>query len=195
MRIRLLAVLVTAAFLAGQAGAALVVAVDVDPATAGVQSSRDVGLSGTFEVDVIVLGIEAPNSLNAFEFDLLFDPTFVEAVSIMDGGFLLDDVFEVQSTIGASSVEFAEVTLGAMGASGGGVLATIVFAPVSLGTSTLDLGVVILSAPLGLEIATDSIDDATVSVVPEPTTALLVAVGLGCLAARGRLPEPRPRRA
>ena len=72
----------------------------------------------------------------------------------------------------------AEVTLFPAGASGSGVLATISFDAVGSGTSLLDLHAVILAAPFGIPIFTAAINDATVTAVPEPGTALTLISGL-----------------
>lgn len=167
-----------------QAWAVPTVSVDVDPGTAGVQSSGSVSLSSSFSIDVFISGVD-PNGLNAFELDLSFDPTIVTATSVVDGGFLAAPVFEVQNSIGAMTVMFAEVTLGLGSAVGSGVLATIAFDTVGVGTSALDLSNVVLSAPFGIPIQTAAVNDGSVDVaaaaVPEPHRVLLLVLGLTLL--------------
>lgn len=177
---------------AAPASALPVVSVDVDPDTPGIQASRNVGPASSFEVDIVVDGIDTSTPLNGFEFDLLFDAAVLTATSVVDGGFLLAPVFVVQEDIGAVSVEFAEVTLGPFGATGGGVLATVGFDAVGLGSSDLDLENVVLSAPFGVRIPTDAIEDGvivvgdeTTPVIPEPASA--VVFGVGCLLVGRRL--------
>jgi hypothetical protein len=146
----------------------------------------------TFTVDIVISGVSAAAPLNAFEFDLFFDPAVLTAVSVVDGGFLLSPVFTIQEIIGGLSVEFAEVTLGPFGASGSGALATITFDATGKGESVLDLDNVILSAPFGVEIVPTAIEDGFVNTIPEPNAALLFATGFAASGmalrrARGRL--------
>ena len=158
-----------------------IVSVDANPGAPGIQASQTVGAASVFSVDIAVTGIEPTEPLNAFEFDLLFDPTIVEALTVVDGGFLLDPVLIVEETVGTLSVEFAAATLGAGGASGDGILATIGFQTVAPGTSGLDLENVLLSAPFGVEITGATLADGSVTALPEPSTVALLGLGLGLL--------------
>ena len=103
---------------------------------------------------------------------------------MVDGGFLLAPTFVVQNSIGAVSVEFAEVTLLPFGASGAGTLATITFDAILPGFSDLDLTNVILAAPFGVQIGVGEVLDGSVTVrdsvnvIPEPSGLLLSAIGL-----------------
>jgi hypothetical protein len=129
MRNRLALAILLALVVSGaqQIQAAPIVAVDTDPGTPGIQSSSELFGVASFSVDIVISGVDAGAPLNGFEFDVHFDPSLLLAVSVLDGGFLLDPIFVVQNDIGSMSVEFAEVTLLPAGASGSGVLATIVF--------------------------------------------------------------------
>ena len=122
-------------------------------------------------------------------------PLVLQAVSVLDGGFLLAPVFQVQQQLGPGSVELAAVTLAAAGASGDGVLASILFETVGAGTSALDLNDVILSAPFGVEIPVAALNDGGVTVtrttdppapIPEPSAALLCVAGSAVLSRRTR---------
>jgi hypothetical protein len=141
-----------------------------------------------FSVDIIITGVEAAHPLNGFEFDLDFDPSVIAAVSVSSGGFLLSPVFPVQSIVGATSVEFAEVTLLAAGASGDGVLATISFIAMGTGISALDLNDVILTEPFGVQLFPDRIDDGSVTVaaIPEPNAGLVFGIGFSVVVWRCR---------
>ncbi len=79
----------------------------MDPGTLGVQSTIDSVMGNALIIDIVVHGIESTQPLLAFEFDLSFDSSFLSAMSVVDGGFLLAPVFEVQNVIGPSEIEFA----------------------------------------------------------------------------------------
>ena len=161
------------------ASAVPIISVDMDPTTPGIQSSLTVTPTTTFDVDVVITGVDAPG-LNGFEFDLDFDSAILSAMSVVDGGFHLAPVFVVQDIVGLSAVEFAAVTLGPLGAVGSGILASITFDAIGIGSSLLALNNVILAAPFAVEIALGGINDGTIHVasVPEPAAGLLLALGL-----------------
>jgi hypothetical protein len=170
------------------AAAAALLAVDVDPGTPGVQGSLALAPGESFGVDILISGLDAATSLHGFEFDLDFAPSVLSATSVVDGGFLLAPVFAIETDLAAPDVNFAEVTLGAGGAVGSGVLARLVFQTLGEGTSALTLGDVILShvvrpgvveaIPIeGITNASVRVEAAGGAVVPEPTGALLFSVG------------------
>ena len=180
-----LRILIGVSFLCLMAGVALavpIVSVDTDSA---------IVIGNTLTVDIVIEDVVAPG-LNAFELDLMFDPTILDPTSVVSGGFLLAPVFTVQMVLGVLEVEFAEVTLLPLGAGGGGILATIVFDTIGVGTSPLDLNDVILSEPFGVEITPVTLANGSVVVTPEPGTWLLMGsglVGLAGLAWRRRKQE------
>jgi hypothetical protein len=159
------------------------VSVDADPTTAGIQSMFTVSQGNSFNVDVVVTGVEAAALLNAFEFALDFEGSALTAASVASGGFLLPPTLPF-STIGSSSVAFAEATLLANGALGDGVLASISFNAIAPGFSLLDLKNVILSEPFGIFISTGGITDAEITVVeaPVPSPGVLALVLSGFVA-------------
>jgi hypothetical protein len=176
--------------LANRAAAAPIVSVDVDVLTPGIQSSFDVDVGESFLVDVVIEGVEAGASLNAFSIDLGFDSALVSATGVADGGFLLAPVFVLLQDLTAPEVNFQEVTLGPVGAVGSGTLARVSFEANSAGTLALDLNDVTLSQPFGVAISDFSVNDGGIRVmpaataVPEPGTEILLMLGVLGLAGR-----------
>lgn len=178
--------------IASKAAAIPMVSVDTDPSTAGVQSSLSILLGNPFSVDVGITGVEAGQPLNAYEFDLVFDPFILGATSVTSGGFLPAPAFVIESDTTSPDVNFAEFAL-VLSAVGDGVLASVSFNTLGLGTSSLDLTNVILasSIPPGTQIPA-TLSDGSVTVtslqpIPEPSTVLLLGAGIvGLMGARWR---------
>ncbi len=174
----------------GSAIAAPVVSVDVDPFTFGIQSELQLVVGMPLTVDIVISGVDFGSPLNAFAFDLDFPPLLLDPSGVVDGGFLLPSVLPIESELTAPDVNFSATTLGPLGAVCNGILATISFDTIGVGTGTLDLNDVLLSAPFGVPIIPLSINDAMVTTmataVPLPPTLFLFASGIGVLAGRPR---------
>lgn len=124
-------------------------------------------------------GVSAADPVQSFDLQLQFDPTALNALSVSGGGFLLEPVITFEEVLGVSTVDFAQLSLGA-GASGDGVLASITFEALAEGESALTLPSVIVAGPFGVPIALAEIRGARVATtaIPEPGAALLFAVGV-----------------
>ncbi|MEE8428345.1 MAG: cohesin domain-containing protein [Gammaproteobacteria bacterium] len=181
----------------GLVTAAPVISVDVDPLTFGIQSELRLVVGMPLTVDIVISGVDVASPLNAFGFDLDFAPLLLDPSGGVGGGFLLPTVLVIESDLTAPDVNFAESTLGPLGATGSGILATIHFDTLGVGTSVLDLNDVLLSAPFGVPIIPVSINDAMVTTmataVPLPPTLFLFASGIGLLGARLRKKNSRLR--
>jgi len=188
---------------AALARAAPVVAVDADPSTPGVQTTVTVPQGLPFDVDVVVSGVEAPQSVRYFEFQLSFDPLLLTPVAAVNGGFLPDeDLFFFDATLGASTVSVSAGLVGIdSGVRGSGTLARLTFAAAAPGSSPLDLHDVELRAPLSpLPLPLGGVEDGSATVTPAaapvPSLSLrsagLLAIGLGLALATARTPGRRP---
>jgi len=177
------------------ASASPIPVLDVTPA------SQSINLGDSFSIDV-----QAQNviDLYAFQFDLSFDPSLLQATSVTEDVFLPSggSTFFIPGTIdnvGGSVTFTADSLIGAIsGVSGTGLLAEIGFTTIGAGASALDLSNVLL-----LDSAGNSIDaqlaggSATVNPagsgptpVPEPASGLLLAGGLATFIRRRRKPKP-----
>jgi general secretion pathway protein D len=126
-------------------------------------------------------------SAYAYEFDLGFSPAQIRADGIAEGPFLAvgGTTFFAPGVIdnGVGTIAFtADTLIGPVpGVAGSGVVATIDFTALTIGTSPLALSnVLLLDSGLGdiaFQASTASVT-VTETVIPEPSTALLLACGL-----------------
>jgi len=148
----------------------------------------------TFTVDVDVTGTA---DLYAFQLDLAFDPTVLEATGVSEGGFLPGGgtTFFVPGSIDntGGTVSFNSDTLlsAISGVSGDGTLLVFDFRALGSGTSPLTIENEIL-LDSGLNFISDTTEGGSVTVqeqtgggggtnVPEPSSLLLLAVGMAAI--------------
>jgi len=173
--------------LAGDGRALPVLFVDADPAVAGIQDARSVGIGESFDVAIAIEAVDAPHPLHAFELVLAHGTQLGDA-SVTLGTFLGPDALSIAGGPSPEGVEIAATRLGPEGRSGAGVLAIVHFAALAPGTSPLDLLDVLLSEPFGMPLAVDATHGATIEVVPEAATGALLFAGLAALAGARRNP-------
>jgi Cohesin domain/PEP-CTERM motif len=161
--------------------------------------------------DVLTLGIRVTDitDLFTFGFDLAFDPTVLQATSIVEGDFLSSAINTQDGGTffgpGAISEGLVSFTLGSLfgptqlGASGSGALAFITFQALTGGSTSLSLLNVFLldSTGTGVEIPADILSGLVTvapTSVPEPSTLGLLGIGLAVLARKRlrRHPQRRP---
>ncbi|MGH0035965.1 MAG: hypothetical protein ACQGVK_13140 [Myxococcota bacterium] len=180
---------------AGAAAAAPIVSIDLDPSTPGIQDTASVWLLDSVSVDIVIGDVDPAMPLFGDQFDVDFDAGVLTATSVAGGGFLNEPLFPIQADLAGGRVEFAEITLGPVGSAGSGVLGRIEFDAVGLGTTSLQLGELILAGEFGVEIAPGSMAGARLTVsertggqppVPEPGAALVFASGLAVVGTLAR---------
>jgi hypothetical protein len=152
-----------------------------------------VALGQTFTLSVNISGAA---DLYGYQFDLGFNPTVLQAISVTEGAFLgtggptifLPGTID---NVGGSITANADILNGAVsGVNGNGDLLDVTFQALAVGSSGVQLFNLIALDSFGLGL-TETTADSTVSVIPEPGTGLLLAAGMVGLFALLRL---RPSR-
>lgn len=163
--------------------------VSIEPAT----TNRDLG--DTFSLDVLISG---GSDVYAFQFDLIFSPIVLAAEGVSEGGFLSaggPTIFipgEIDNALGTISFA-ADSLLGAVpGADGDGILASITFRALGVGSSMIDVANLILldSSLADIYFSTAGgladIQNGSSVPVPVPATISLLCVALVGLSCIGR---------
>jgi len=169
-------------------GAALVLGAMAAPAAAQTVSftTSGPGLQGQpLGLDVRITGVV---DLYAFQFSLSFNPSVLQAVGVTEGPFLptAGGTFfgpgTINNTTGIVSFAFDSLVGTIPGANGSGILAHIDFTTPGAGTSPITFSnVVLLNSALVDIPATITGGSISVSPIPEPAAALLLAAGLAGL--------------
>lgn len=116
------------------------------------------------------INIEAVRNLAGFQFDVVFDPTVLEVVSVEEGTFLsaTGSTYWLPPNIDNATGVIADIACaktGSGGATGTGTLASITFRAVGGGESDIRLQNIKLSSPMGETIPATS-TDANVTIIP-----------------------------
>lgn len=158
-------------------GAAFAASVYIDPA------SWTVSASTTFSLNIAASDM---NDLYGYQFDLAYDPSKIRVLSIVEAAFLPDAGTTSFSAgmidNGAGTVTGAfDSLIGATGATGTGLLATITFEALGVGVSAVTLSNVLLldsnMTEIDASISSGSVTVNSASSVPIPPTAALIALG------------------
>ena len=152
-------------------------------------------VGGSFDVEIQLsgLGAGAAPSVKSFDLDVTFDPSVVSFLSITFATELGDPDTETiygGSLAGVGVVDLFQVSLLAPlvldGLQGSTVLlATLHFSADVFGTSDLDFSQTLVGDGAGAPLAPSPVS-SSLEVIPEPSTALLVACGLLAIAGRRR---------
>lgn len=118
--------------------------VDLDPATAGLQSARSVGINTEFDVDLVAQGV---SDLHGVHFNLTFEATKLQLVkvggkNVREGPFLganaTGDPTVFLGTLDGSTINVSTAILGQnFGVDGDGVVAQVRFKALTAGSTTL----------------------------------------------------------
>ena len=137
------------------------------------------------------------SDLYTYQFSINYDARYLRALGVTEGGFLATGGATLGSTgfidDGAGTISFIYNTLygGGPGVSGSGLLASIRFEAIGVGSAALSFADVLLLGSTGDEFAFDAASAQITIVdgvadVPEPASILLIGAGLAAAAALRR---------
>ena len=142
--------------------------------------------SSTTTLGVVVsvaVRVTDATDLYAYQFDLSFDPTILSTTGVSEGGFLPSggSTFFLPGTIDNVS-GMVTLTAGSLegavpGVTGSGTLAVVQLKGLKFGPSPVTLSNIVLLDSTGADIDT-TIQNGSVTVVPEPTSVMLLGGGL-----------------
>jgi general secretion pathway protein D len=142
-------------------------------------------VGSTMSLDVLIAGVA---DLYAYQFNLAFNPSVLQAIGFAEGAFLpsagttIFDPGALNNTLGTLTLSYGTLVGPGPGASGSGVLTAYNFNVVGPGVSALTLSNVILLNS-NLDTISAQISSGSVTAVPEPSTYAMFALGLAGLAA------------
>jgi len=144
--------------------------ISVDP------SSLEVDIGEPFMVNINISGVEEPG-LYGYELKVYYNVSLLDATDAeYPSGHFLDGAakFEIPPIFEDNYVQFGCILLGDLpGATGSGILATVEFNGTSAGNVLLEVNDVELLDPDGVSMEY-SVNDGSVTVIPEFTSALLI---------------------
>ncbi len=185
-RIALAAQVLVSTLLAAPVWGMPVLSLDLDPSTAGIQSSLELAVGATFAVDLVLSDL-AGEQVQAYQAALGFDASILEALGAGDGGLLPPTVVELEESVELGGIRFAVVSTDPAGTSSNGVLASFELRAIGEGTTSLELADALLVAPFGIPLPIADVRGGTVTaVVPEPGAVMLFAAGFLVFGVRRR---------
>ncbi|MBB3224152.1 cohesin domain-containing protein [Pseudoduganella umbonata] len=152
-----------------------------------VAAANPVTVGQTFELDVQLTDV---TDLFSYQFSLQFDPTVLQVIAADQGDFLgatFGNGGLPDNTAGTVSYAFGSLVGAVPGVSGSGSLGTILFQAIGTGNANISFFDTLLLDSGQFDITT-TLQGGTIQVlaVPEPSTYLMLGVGLVGLAALRR---------
>jgi general secretion pathway protein D len=137
-----------------------------------------IGINQALNLDVKLIGV---TDLYAYQFDLKFDPTVLEALSVSEGSYLSNGgptLFFPGSVdnVGGIITFTADTLEGLSGVSGSGTLASFSFEAITVGSSSIEIQNVVLLDSTLAGIAYDVSGGGVAVVAPEPSEAPVLLV-------------------
>ncbi len=178
-------------------GSAAAIEISLSPSTQNVMLGDTVNV----DVDITGLGDGAPLSLSIFDLDVTFDSSILDFNSVVFGDPVLGDQLDLfgfgsftDVLPGVGFVNLFELSFDFASdldslQSGNFTLATLTFDSLAAGTSALDIFVNDLGDPDGLPLTATTIganveviqDTTTPTTMPEPSTIILLGLGVTAL--------------
>jgi hypothetical protein len=146
----------------------------------------------------LTIGAVAFQDLGSFSFFVNFNSTVALLTEAKEGNFLSDvaqfgtGFFPVPSDLSGNSVQLFNFILGSGGASGDGLLATLRFQTIGVGSPEIGLSDLVFLDSNGVQIEDVTVRSLDTNPAPVPEPSTLTLLGLGLVGLRKRIRQVLP---